>query len=80
MQLHVDPSGVVRCVYDETLDLNALGVVEIHRASHVDPDDRGRWWADMSPVGGRKLGPFATRSQALAAEAANLEERLLSSR
>ena len=31
----------------------------IRRASHVEPDEAGRWWADLSPVGGPRLGPFA---------------------
>jgi hypothetical protein len=70
MELRIDPCGTVRCVYDETLDLNVLGPLTITRASHVEPDAEGRWWSDLSPVRGPRLGPFNRRSEALAAEAA----------
>ncbi len=66
-------AGVVRCIYGEAIDLNALGSPAIARASHVEPDEEGRWWADMSPVGGPLLGPFERRSEALAAEVGWLE-------
>jgi hypothetical protein len=70
MELRIDPCGTVRCVYDETLDLNVLGPLTITRASHVEPDPEGRWWSDLAPVQGPRLGPFSRRSEALAAEAA----------
>jgi hypothetical protein len=73
MTLVVDPFGQVRCVYAEDIDLHALGVPRITRASHVEPDAEGKWWADLAPVGGPKLGPFDRRSQALEAEHAWLE-------
>lgn len=73
MQLVIEPGGVVRCIYDEAIDLAALGNPAISRASHVEPDQQGRWWTDLSPVGGGKLGPFSTRSEALAAERSWLE-------
>ena len=73
MDLVVDPSGRVRCVYDEAIDLAAIGPLSIARASHVEPDATGRWVADLAPVGGPALGPFAVRSEALAAERAWLE-------
>jgi hypothetical protein len=68
MELLVGPDGTVRCVYGDELDLLTLGEVKIRRASHVEPDERGRWWADLSPVSGPTLGPFAKRGQALDAE------------
>jgi hypothetical protein len=70
MELLIDPCGTVRCVYDEVLDLSVLGSLSITRASQVEPDAEGRWWSDLSPVQGPKLGPFCRRSEALAAEAA----------
>ncbi len=68
MELHIAPDGTVRCLYGEELDLSALGIVQIARASHVEPDELGGWQVDLSPVGGPALGPFDLRSQALAAE------------
>ena len=77
MQLIITPGGAVRCVYSEAIDLQALGSPTITRASHVEPDQQGRWLADLSPVNGPTLGPFRTRSEALAAEKAWLEANWL---
>ena len=68
MKLLVQPNGGVRCVYDEAIDLSALGRVRITRGSHVEPDKDGRWFADMAVVHGPRLGPFGRRSDALDAE------------
>ena len=70
MQIVVAPGGEVRCVYGEDLDFATVGEVEVRRASHVEPDGRGGWRADLSPVGGPQLGPFPRRSEALQAEMA----------
>ena len=43
----------------ESLDLAAFGSIDIRRASHVEPDAAGQWWADLAPVGGSRLGPLA---------------------
>ena len=67
----------VQGIYDERLDLRSLGQVSIRRASNVEPDEEGQWWADLSVSGGGVLGPFPKRSQALAAEVAWLEANLL---
>lgn len=77
MNLIVENGGVVRCVYDEAIDLAALGSLEIRRASYVEPDAAGQWTADLSPVDGPVLGPFAHRTEALAAEQAWLNARWL---
>jgi hypothetical protein len=68
MEIIVTASGVVRCVYGEEIDLATLGHVEIRRASRVEPDEHGNWWADLTPARGPKLGPFEYRRKALAAE------------
>ena len=68
MQLIIGPTGEVRCLYDELINLRALGRLRITRASHVEPDAAGRWWADLGPVHGPRLGPFRDRSRALGAE------------
>ena len=71
MQLVILSDGSGRCLYSEAIDLRQLGALSISRASHVEPDATGQWLADLSPVGGPQLGPFATRGQALAAEEAS---------
>ncbi len=68
MQLLVEPGGLVRCIYSEEIDLGSLGRPIITRASRVEPDGSGQWLADLLPVAGPVLGPFARRSEALAAE------------
>ena len=68
MELVIEVTGQVRCVYGEELDLRALGQVVIRRGSHVEPTADGRWTADLAPVNGPLLGPFTTRTEALAAE------------
>jgi hypothetical protein len=78
MRLRVDPDGSLSCVYAEAIDLPSLGALTIRRASQVEPDEQGRWWADLSPVGGPLLGPFPTRTPALEAELAWLERHWLS--
>ena len=77
MQLVVEPSGTVRCLYDEAIPLSALGSLSISRGSHVEPGTQGNWLADLSPVGGPLLGPFSLRSDALQAERAWLETNWL---
>jgi hypothetical protein len=77
MQLVISPGGSIRCVYDERIDLRALGRPTIARASHVEPDADGRWTADLRPLGGGLLGPFERRGAALEAELAWLKEHWL---
>ena len=77
MRLLIRPNGQVTCLYDEAINLASLGSLAISRASHVEPDDNGRWHADLSPVGGPMLGPFPVRSEALDAERAWLEANWL---
>ncbi len=79
MNLVVSPQGQVRAIYDEAIALESLGPPSITRASHVEPDAQGRWSADLRPVGGPVLGPFARRTEALAAEVAWLETHWLTS-
>ena len=76
MILVIDGQGAATCLYDEAIDLSRLGPLDLRRASHVEPDALGRWWADLHPAGGPMLGPFVLRSEALTAERVWLEERL----
>ena len=73
MHLVIDARGGVRAVYGELIDLRSLGRPALSRASHVEPTPDGRWTADLRPVVGPVLGPFAHRSEALEAERAWLE-------
>ena len=76
MELVVGAGGGVRCIYDEALDLREIGKLQITRASHVEPDRDGFWWADMGPSGGPLLGPYGSRSEALGAEREWLAARM----
>ena len=75
MELVVSPMGEVTTLYTEVLDLAALGALNIARVSQVEPDAEGRWFAHI--IDGPTLGPFARRSEALAAEVAWLIEHRL---
>lgn len=77
MELVIAPGGTIRCLYDESFDMAALGRIAITRASHVEPDGNGGWTADLNPVHGPVLGPFPFRSQALAAEVEWLRDHWL---
>jgi hypothetical protein len=79
MHLVILPGGQVRCLYGEAIELDRLGQLTITRGSYVEPDSTGRWFADLAPVSGPKLGPFLVRSEALAAEHAWLEAHWLTS-
>lgn len=75
MNFIVKPTGQILTIYSEVLDLAVLGAQRIERASHVEPDDQGYWWAEI--INGPNLGPFERRSEALAAEVAWLLEHRL---
>ena len=75
MELFIAPGGVVTAIYAETIDFETLGKPTISRASHVEPDESGRWFAQI--VNGPILGPFTKRSEALAAEINWLTENRL---
>lgn len=77
MELIISPGGQVRTLYGEAIDLTTLGPALIVRASFVEPDDQGQWWADLGLVHGPRLGPFRHRSEALRAEQTWLEENWL---
>ncbi len=68
MELVITAEGTARMMYQEELDLSTLGQAYVKRASHVEPDDQGLWWADLKPVDGPTLGPFQRRNEAVRAE------------
>ena len=78
MDLLIEPTGTVRCVFGEQIDLGQLGRLSIRRGSHVEPTPDGQWTADLAPVQGPLLGPFPTRTAALNAEVSWLQEHWLS--
>ena len=80
MELICFSDGRLRGLYAEAIDYSALGKLSITRASYVEPDTSGAWSADLSPVAGPTLGPFACRSEALHAEERWLTRHLLESR
>lgn len=77
MDLLIEASGTVRCVFGEQIDLGQLGQLSIRRGSHVEPTPDGQWTADLAPVQGPLLGPFPTRTAALNAEVTWLQEHWL---
>lgn len=77
IELVVDSTGTAHCIYSDEFDLAGLGEIKVSRASHVEPDSQGRWWADLAPVNGPKLGPFRWRSDALDVEIAWLRQHWL---
>ena len=74
----IQPDGSLIGVYDDTLiELYAQGETRVSRASNVEPetiDGYITWCADLSPLGGPKLGPFTKRAQALTEEAGWLNQ------
>jgi hypothetical protein len=69
MIISIPLDGDVRLLYTESIDMRAIGsVVEMRRASHVEPFGTDQWTADLGPVDGPVLGPFDTRGEALRAE------------
>jgi hypothetical protein len=78
MNLYFRPDGSAQCLYGEHISLAALGQLDIKRASHVEPDPHnpGKWYADLSPVGGPMMAGFESRAAALAAEERWLNARM----
>jgi hypothetical protein len=80
MKIHIDAAGKATLIYTDDLKKTGLQIESIKRASHVEPDDKGNWIADMGPSNGPILGPFPTREQALAEEVKWLEKNVLGSK
>ena len=68
MQIVIKPTGVFIGIYSDSFDYSEFGKPQIRRASHVEPDTTGHWFADLSPVDGPTLGPFDKRNEAIDAE------------
>ena len=77
MIISIDTQGNVRGIYTDNFPWLELGKALVQRASHVEPDHLGLWWADLSLSNGPNIGPFARRADAIAAEVAWLEKHHL---
>ena len=77
MQIVIKPSGVFISIYSDSMDYGEFGKPQIRRASHVEPDATGHWFADLSPVDGPTLGPFDKRNEAIDAELEYLNSMLV---
>jgi len=64
----IEPDGRVVTVYTDTVDLRVLGHVRAIRASTVEWDEAGQAWLARILASGERLGPFATRAEAVTAE------------
>ena len=60
LEIVIGRGGTARMVYDEAFDARCLGPPSIRRGSDVEPTADGRWTADLSRVGGPRLGPFCS--------------------
>lgn len=80
MEVFVRPDGSTQAIYSDALKLEQLGAPDIKRASHVEPDPKqpGKWFVDMTPVGGPTRDGFATRQEAIDFELEWLAARLAS--
>ena len=72
----IEPDGTVVTVYTDTVDLRVVGHIHAVRASVVEWDESCQVWTARILATGERLGPFATRAEAVAAERAVLATRL----
>ena len=72
----IEPDGTVVTVYTDTVDLRVVGHIHAVRASVVEWDESGQVWTARILATSERLGPFATRAAAVAAERAVLAIRL----
>jgi hypothetical protein len=56
--------GSVQSLYNDSMELQEIGNINIKRASFVEPEGN-LWYADLKPINGPKLGPFKKRTDAL---------------
>jgi hypothetical protein len=72
----IEPDGTVLAVYTDTIDLRTIGRIHAARASVVEWDESTQAWTARILATGERLGPFATRDEAVAAERAVLAIQL----
>ena len=74
----VNNEGLTSTIYDEKVenfDFEAIGEYRIARAGRVEPDANNNFYVDLSIVDptAPQLGPFRTKTEAVAAEVAYIE-------
>lgn len=82
VRFFIGRDGAIRFIHTDAVDISKLSpkidLVTIRRASHVEPiqsgDNKNKFEADLTPVGGPVLGPFDLRSEALSAELSHLDK------
>lgn len=76
--ISIRKDGTIELIYTDKLKgIHDCELKRVFRASHVEPNAKGDWEADLSPVQGPELGPFKTRQEALEAEVKWLQENYL---
>ena len=75
IELLIDLSGDVRCLYTEVIDLSQLGELHVERASHVEFDDENQTWTVRLPNNGKVIGTgFKSRRDAINHEVEHLNK------
>lgn len=70
-------NGEIQYIYNEDLNINDIGKVNIKRVSKVEPDKDGKWYVDLSLIGGEKINGFNKRSNAIKYEIDWIEKNIL---
>jgi hypothetical protein len=69
IKLQLTPSGCIRMLWDDAIDLKQFGPVEVSRASHVEFDNEtGLWYVQSAKTLKVLKDDFTTRVKALAWE------------
>lgn len=72
MTIDFDCAGTGHCLYDEAIDLQAIGPLTMRRASRVEFDTDTQQWQVLPPNGGTHMFSHPSRSQCLAWERTHL--------
>lgn len=73
MSLTIDPDGTGHCLYNELIDLRAIGTIECRRASHIEFDGDTQRWRVLSADGRHVLFCHRSRSRCEAWEHRHLQ-------
>jgi len=67
-----DSTGTGHCLYDELIDLQAIGHLTMRRASRVEFDPDTQQWEVLPPDGGIPMFTHTSRSRCLTWERTHL--------